>query len=85
MCIRDRFIQAIPYNFYALLTIVMMLGLILFNVDFGPMAKFERNAIEKGDLFSAVYKRQVFMRTVGPRPGSRPMGEGTPPKISPSA
>ena len=48
----NLFIQAIPYNFYALLTIVMMLGLILFNVDFGPMARFERNAIEKGDLFS---------------------------------
>ena len=48
----NLFIRAIPYNFYALLTIVMMLGLILFNVDFGPMAKFERNAREKGDLFS---------------------------------
>ena len=48
----NLFIQAIPYNFYALLTIVMMLGLIFFNVDFGPMARFERNAIEKGDLFS---------------------------------
>ena len=48
----NLFIRAIPYNFYALLTIVMMLGLILFNVDFGPMAKFERNAQEKGDLFS---------------------------------
>ena len=35
------FIRAIPYNFYALLTIVMMLGLVLMKVDFGPMAKFE--------------------------------------------
>ena len=48
----NLFIRAIPYNFYALLTILMMLGLILFNVDYGPMAKFERNAVEKGDLFS---------------------------------
>ena len=48
----NLFIQAIPYNFYALLTIVMMLGLVLMKVDFGPMAKFERNAIENGDLFS---------------------------------
>ncbi len=46
------FIRAIPYNFYALLTIVMMIGLVLMKVDFGPMAKFERNAIENGDLFS---------------------------------
>lgn len=45
------FIRAIPYNFYALLTIVMMLGLILMKVDFGPMRRHERNAL-KGDLFS---------------------------------
>lgn len=48
----NLFIRAIPYNFYALLTIVMMVGLVVINVDFGPMAKFERNAREKGDLFS---------------------------------
>ena len=46
------FIRAIPYNFYALLTIVMMIGLVVLNADFGPMARFERNAIENGDLFS---------------------------------
>lgn len=46
------FIRAIPYNFYALLTVVMMVGLVLFKVDFGPMAQFERNAEENGDLFS---------------------------------
>lgn len=45
------FIQAIPYNFYALLTIVMMVGLVLMNADYGPMAKHERNA-RKGDLFT---------------------------------
>ena len=48
----NLFIRAIPYNFYALLTIVMMVGLVVLNVDFGPMAKFERNAQENGDLFS---------------------------------
>ena len=46
------FLRTIPYNYYALLTIVMMLGLVLMKVDFGPMAKFERNAIENNDLFS---------------------------------
>lgn len=46
------FLRAIPYNFYALLTIVMMLGLVLLKADFGPMATYEKNAIEKGDLFS---------------------------------
>ena len=48
----NLFIRAIPYNFYALLTIVMMVGLVLLNVDFGPMAKHEKNAVENGDLFS---------------------------------
>ncbi len=48
----NLFIRAIPYNFYALLTITMMIGLVLIKVDFGPMAKFERNAIENNDLFS---------------------------------
>lgn len=45
------FIKAIPYNFYALLTIVMMVAIIVMKVDFGPMAKHEKNAL-KGDLFS---------------------------------
>lgn len=48
----NLFIRAIPYNFYALLTIVMMIGLVVMKVDFGPMAKHEQNAIYKNDLFS---------------------------------
>ena len=48
----NLFIRAIPYNYYALLTIFMMVVLVLLNVDFGPMARFERNAIEHNDLFS---------------------------------
>ena len=46
------FIRSIPFNFYALLTLVMMIGLTVINVDYGPMAKHEKNAA-KGDLFSA--------------------------------
>ena len=45
-------LRAIPYNYYALLTIVMMVGLVVMKVDFGMMRTFERNAIETGDLFS---------------------------------
>ena len=48
----NLFIRAIPYNFYALLTIVMMVGLVVLKADFGPMAKYEKNAVENGDLFS---------------------------------
>ncbi len=46
------FIKTIPYNLYALLTLVMMITMTLRQVDYGPMAKYERNAREKGDLFS---------------------------------
>ncbi|MBR5267395.1 MAG: Na+/H+ antiporter NhaC family protein, partial [Lachnospiraceae bacterium] len=45
------FCRAIPYNFYALLTIVMMVGLVILKVDFGAMKKHEQNA-GKGDLFT---------------------------------
>lgn len=45
------FIRAIPYNFYALLTIVMMVGMLLLKVEYGPMKLHEDNAI-KGDLFT---------------------------------
>ena len=37
------FISAIPYNFYALLSIVAMLTLTITNTDFGPMLEHERN------------------------------------------
>ncbi len=47
----NLFLRAIPYNYYALLTIVMMVGMVLMKVEFGPMAKFEKNALQ-GDLFS---------------------------------
>ena len=46
------FVKAIPYNFYSLLTFVFIIVLVLSKRDFGPMAKHERNAILKGDLFS---------------------------------
>lgn len=45
------FVRAIPYNFYAILTIVMMVTMAILKVEYGPMAKHEKNA-EKGDLFS---------------------------------
>ena len=48
----NLFIRAIPFNFYAILTVVMMVGMVLMKVEFGTMAIFERNAEETGDLFS---------------------------------
>ena len=46
------FIQAIPYNFYSLLTLVFIIAITLMKFDFGPMKLHEFNAIEKGDLYS---------------------------------
>ena len=47
----NLFIRAIPFNFYALLTVIMMVGMALMRVEYGPMARFEENA-RAGDLFS---------------------------------
>ncbi len=47
----ELFIRAIPYNFYALLTIIMMFALVAMKLEYGPMKKHEENA-EKGDIFS---------------------------------
>lgn len=55
------FLETIPYNFYALLSICMMLFLIILKVDFASMWVHERNAEEKGDLFTTA---------------ERPYGEG---------
>ena len=48
----DLFISAIPYNYYALLTILMMVAMAVMKVEFGPMAVHEHNAIEKGDIYT---------------------------------
>ena len=50
----ELFIKAIPFNFYALLTFVMMVFLAITNLDFGPMARHERNATENDDIFSGM-------------------------------
>lgn len=45
------FINAIPYNFYAILTILMMVSMVFMKFEFGSMRKNELNAL-KGDLFT---------------------------------
>lgn len=51
------FIQSIPFNFYALLTLLMMLFIIFMKVDFGPMLLHEKNAL-RGDLFTTNCAKQ---------------------------
>lgn len=45
------FMRAIPYNFYALLTILMMIAIVVMKFDFGTMRTHEKNAVE-GDIFT---------------------------------
>ncbi len=45
------FIRAIPFNYYAILTIVMMITIILLKMDYGPMKVHEKNAIA-GDIYT---------------------------------
>lgn len=49
------FVQAIPYNFYALLTIVMMIVISLAKFDYGPMRKFEA-AAQRGEALDKLDK-----------------------------
>lgn len=46
------FVQSIPYNFYALLTLLMIVLIIIHKIDFGPMRLHESNALN-GDLFTS--------------------------------
>lgn len=46
------FIRAIPYNYYALLTIAMMIVITIAKIDYGPMRKHEDNAILYNDLYT---------------------------------
>lgn len=45
------FIRAIPYNYYALFTILFMVLLVVKKIDFGPMRKHEKNALA-GDIYT---------------------------------
>ena len=45
------FLKAIPYNYYAILTLVFIIVMTCLNIDYGPMKKHEDNAA-KGDLYT---------------------------------
>lgn len=48
------FIKAVPYNIYAILTLIMVLTIIFTNRDYGPMKKSQKLA-EQGKLFNEAY------------------------------
>ena len=46
----ELFIRAIPYNLYSLLTFLFIILLVLLGFDYGPMRRFEKLAVRRGDL-----------------------------------
>lgn len=64
----STFIKAIPYNYYAILTIVMMLVLAIGKFDFGPMKRFEENAVKNNDLFTV---KSTATNTEGTEPNPK--------------
>ena len=48
----NLFIKSIPYNYYALFTIAMMVLMVMMKIEYGPMYKHEYNAIQNGDLYT---------------------------------
>ena len=48
----QMFIRQIPWNYYCLLTLLMIVVISLLNIDFGPMLTHEYNAQVKNDLFT---------------------------------
>ncbi|MBQ8376190.1 MAG: Na+/H+ antiporter NhaC family protein [Akkermansia sp.] len=64
----ELFIHAIPYNFYSLLMLSFVVMLVLMRFDFGPMARYERNAIKNGDVHTVV-PEQVMQELEHTTPG----------------
>jgi len=63
------FVRTIPYNFYAILTIVMMVGMVLMKTEFGAMRTHEINALN-GDLYTTSarpYENATDDETLNPR------------------
>ncbi len=52
----EMFIKQIPWNYYCLLTLVMIIVISLLNIDYGTMLKHEYNAQVKGDLFTTEHR-----------------------------
>ena len=52
----ELFIRQIPYNYYCLLTLLMIIVISLLNIDYGPMLTHEYNAQVKDDLFTTEHR-----------------------------
>ena len=61
------FIQAIPYNFYAILTIAMMIFIAVRKMDYGPMKLHEMNAMLNGDIYTSGEKIDAATEEINPK------------------
>lgn len=52
-------VQSIPYNIYALMTLFMVLFMVVFNFDFGPMKKHEQESVAPEETSSVKSKGRV--------------------------
>jgi Na+/H+ antiporter NhaC len=64
------FVQSIPYNFYALLTLFMIVCIIFLKTDYGPMLAQE-NIARKGSTVTASDREQTAADTTVERPAGR--------------
>ena len=52
----SMFLSQIPWNYYCILTLIMIIIISVFNIDYGPMLTHEYNAQVKGDLFTTEHR-----------------------------
>ena len=52
----SMFLSQIPYNYYCILTLIMVITVSIFNIDYGPMLTHEYNAQVKDDLFTTEHR-----------------------------
>ena len=52
----SMFLSQIPYNYYCILSLVMIVVISVFNIDYGPMLTHEYNAQVKDDLFTTEHR-----------------------------
>ena len=52
----SMFMSQIPYNYYCILTLIMVIVISVFNIDYGPMLTHEYNAQVKNDLFTTEHR-----------------------------
>ena len=52
----SMFLSQIPWNYYCILTLIMIIIISVFNIDYGPMLTHEYNAQIKGDLFTTEHR-----------------------------